>query len=169
MALLSQGKTYSKSVAANASYPDTNGTELTDGAVSSVYTNYGGAEGSLYEGNVAVTIDLGIKYQLSSVKFNFITWAGGLSPAPSSLTIYGSDDNTNFYSIQSFNQSGNWATTDQSVLWSNDLSVVGACRYVRFSFVRGNTYVALSELQVYGSDYKQPTSTAVFLSDYGVM
>lgn len=133
---------------------DSGGNQLTNGVTHS------GADGSYesywvfyYGGTNPITvIDLGAQYALNHVRFFYMTYAAAAVSSPSQVVISGSNDNVNFTTLGTFNQSGNWNTADNkwAGAWSNDLSVSGTYQYIKFSFTISGNGTTISELDVWG-------------------
>lgn len=168
MALISLNKKYIVSNAANPSYPDTAGLEMTDGNIAT-----GDLADEKFAGwndvNPSFTIDLGKKVSLEYVRFHYrVQTAPGIS-YPESLVISGSHNGTDFTTLGTFNQSGNWATTDNSNLWSNNLITTGNYKYIRFAFTRTAQFLFFSELEVYGKIIPMPNFSGGGLLDFLVL
>src|SRR3990172_10343865 len=142
MALLTSGKTYSYTSGkepSSAYFPDTGTVELTDGNVTGdTYgaENVGWLSNGILGGNglLEFTMDLEAEYSLSSVRFYIMSDGGGVV-GPETLVVSGSTNGTDFTQIGSFSVAGGDWDVSAGTRWSNDLSVSGSYRYVRFYMV----------------------------------
>lgn len=148
--LLSLNKSYTSSPAAHASYPDKNGKEMTDGVIPS--SGYTSGAWTGWASNAEISINLGKKYKISYVRFFYDVEVSKTVRAPASLTVYGSNDGTNYTSLQTFSSSGNWVDSDGK-RWSNNLilNTSTTYKYIKMAFTRYSSgWLFLGELQVYG-------------------
>ena len=147
---LALGKTYTLSHQPNSSYPDTDGTELTDGA-------YGGSSlyDSAWQGHQglwpirSVVLDLEQTYALDEVRMSFLHSAGSGVQSPSELKIFVSDNGES------------WALLDGSrpnivddgvhtVTWKADAAPVQA-RFLRMD-AELNGWLFFDEVEAYGTE-----------------
>ena len=147
--LLSLNKTYTKDPEAHASFPDEGGITLTDGVIGP------SAHDSKYcawnYGHPVITINLGKKCKISYVRFHYLYDVSLGIYGPDTLEVKGSNNNVDFTSLDSFVKVTDWATTDETALWSNNLTTTGNWRYIQFNFTDGGEWSPyLSELEVYG-------------------
>ncbi|MDQ2913449.1 MAG: discoidin domain-containing protein [Chloroflexota bacterium] len=148
---LAQGKTYTKSVAASPSFPDTDGLELTDGTV----PNANDQGDQTWEGhsNLAapldVTVDLGSSQSLGLVRSFYYEDTGAQSPAfkPTTVEIQTSPDNLTYTSQGSTAAAS--AVNDAGRRWQYDLTTSVSARYVRFHITAGGTWLMSGEMQVF--------------------
>lgn len=159
MALQSAGKTYTKT-APNASYPDTGNAEMTNGVVSTRSGTSGEwlTDAAYFTGWYAspvadffVRIDLTTAYALDYVRFNYGNWFAAGIKHPSTLVVSGSNDDSSYTTLGTFVQTTDWNSADGAVQWSNNLTVAGTYRYVKFVFTPILEWVFLDEIEVYGS------------------
>jgi len=149
MALVSGGKPYT-STAPHASYPDTGGVELTDGAVGTLdpLTPWVGWSAV----SPTIRIDLGAAYPLEYVRFHFYIWEVNSLYAPNQVIVYGSNNDVDYTNLGTFVKTTHWTNGGaQAVYWSNNLTVAGSYRYVKFAFTYQTNWIFLSELQVYSA------------------
>lgn len=152
MALQSVSKTYTTTPAPDALYPDTGGTELTDGAAAA--TPYTNAEWSGWNNTAfAVRIDMGQANSLEKVRFHFLNDNPNSIHSPNALTVSGSNDDSSYTTLGTYAKTTDWSdAAGASAHWSNDLAVTGNYRYIKFSFTPQSTkWIFLSEIEVYGS------------------
>jgi len=149
MALVSNGKTYTLT-APHASYPDTGGVELTDGAVGPLdpLTAWVGWSSV----SPTARIDLGAAYNLGYVRFHYYIWEVNGLYSPNQLIVYGSNNDVDYANLGTFVKVTNWTDGGaQAVYWSNNLVVTGSYRYIKFAFTYQTAWIFLSELQVYSA------------------
>lgn len=147
---ISRGKKYTTSVSADATYPDTYSSELTDGAVatSASYTN-GAFCG--YTANVDVTIDLGsngndiVAFELSYLSVN----EAGILP-PSSVYVYGSDSSSSSGTYLGVIRVPSYTLPEVASVTLN-LNTPVDYRYIRFSVRKASHWVFIDECIVYAS------------------
>lgn len=148
---VASGKTYTKTDP-HASYPDTGGTELTDGTLAT--GNYTDAAWVGWRNtNPTIRIDLSSAKILSYVRFHYRDSGVEQINAPASVVVAGSNDDSSYTDLGTFVKTTNWSTSDGN-RWSDNLSVSGTYRYIRFTFTRdgADIYTFFSELEVYGSE-----------------
>jgi Domain of unknown function (DUF4434)/Domain of unknown function (DUF5109)/F5/8 type C domain len=130
---LALGKPYTASLAANSSYQDTNGTELTDGIYgTAVYTDpawQGRLTGSPY----AFTIDLGSSQTIHEVTSDWLQYQSVSIYLPQTVTYLVSNDNVNWTSVGSVNTPAVGNGNLSKKYRVTDLSVTG--RYVQVQVV----------------------------------
>jgi hypothetical protein len=142
-------------------YPDTNGTELTDGkspasngefddpafvGFNSNSPEYG------KNGYASVTVDLGKNYKIDSfnakVATKFHADAGIL--APKEVSFYVSYDNTNWY------KAGSAAISDTAANSVADAKLTAGeniyARYIQYRFVGDSSWVMVSEVEAFGKE-----------------
>ncbi|MBO7245495.1 MAG: phosphodiester glycosidase family protein [Clostridia bacterium] len=148
------GKDYTASSKSNASYTDTDGVELTDGAFgnggdaySPTWAGYNGAAGGKYE----FVIDLGEKFEnIGSFSVNALqlkSWGIGV---PKNVKVYVSDDNTNWTEAAALDVSSdiyNATAQDAHTLIAKPETAVSG-RYVKFELTASTTFIFISELTV---------------------
>ena len=87
------------------------------------------------------------KVKLEYVRYHYRSDTGlGLS-APANLIIYGSNNNIDFDNLGNQSQQ----TNTYGSYWSNNLSISGNYRYIKFAFTRDGEFTFFSELEVYGT------------------
>lgn len=100
---LSQGKTYTSSMAANATYSDTGGTELTDGIFGAMNYADPAWQGRWNGGNTpwtySFTIDLGSLRRVDEFQTEFLKQSSVSAALPNSVEYQISNDNINFTSV----------------------------------------------------------------------
>lgn len=148
--LLSSGKTYTASLAADASYPDTSGTELTNGTTgTAVYTDaawQGRNTGSLY----SFTVDLGASHTVKQVSIDFLQYTSVAIYLPSSIAVSTSTTGTTFTSLVTLPKPA-LSTANQSYTYTA-YSLSAAARYVKFTVAPSSSAWSFAdELTVRGS------------------
>lgn len=144
-------KTYVKSVAASASYPDTGGTELTDGNLGDP-NNYGDAawQGHQNLGGTPldVTVDLGSAQRVGVVRSYHFQQSGSGIFRPAKIELLTSTDNIQFTSRGATVASSSVNDTGSRWRYEFDLAGVNA-RYVRFRITTGGEWLFTSETQIF--------------------
>lgn len=148
------GKDYTSSSNSNASYVDTDGVELTDGALgngvdaySPTWAGYNGASGGKYE----YVIDLGEKFEnISSFGVNALQLDSWGIAVPKNIKVYVSDDNTAWTEAASLDISADiYGSKEQD---AHDITVKPASavsgRYVKFELTAVKSFIFISELSV---------------------
>jgi chitodextrinase len=145
---LALGKSYSATLAASSSYPDTNGTELTNGAFGApVYTDaawQGRLTGSVY----AFTIDLGASQTIHEITSDWLQYQSVSIYLPQTVTYLVSNDNVNWTSVGQVNTPavGNAPLSKQYRV--TDLTNVTA-RYVQVQVLPASaSWTFIDEVQV---------------------
>ncbi|MBO9577219.1 MAG: DUF4434 domain-containing protein [Microbacteriaceae bacterium] len=143
----SSSKAYTSTVAANASYPDTGGTELTDGVRGSAL--YGAAwQGRNAPGAYSFTVDLGTSRSIGMVETGWLQVRGDYVFLPPSVTIETSSNGT------TWTVRGTITTppvTDALQVKSYRLLGISAtARYVRVTIDGGSAWTMLDEILVKG-------------------
>ena len=93
---IAQNKTYSSSVPASSSYPDTNFSELTDGAYGTADFHDAQWQGRQNVASYTQTIDFGDNSYITDVSCRFLQQTGCAIYFPTSVAFSCSDDGTNF-------------------------------------------------------------------------
>ena len=140
--LLSRGKSYTKSIEPNASYPDTGNAESTNGIISTHHDDGGsyGYRRGTSSFNVDITIDLENVYNISKVKVLRYTYGY----YPNKVKVYTSINNKTFtFQAESDTATNSW--------FELDFAPVNA-RYVRVNIEKnsGDDWVFIDEIEVYG-------------------
>ena len=148
------GKDYTSSSKSNASYVDTDGVELTDGAFgnggdaySPTWAGYNGASGGKYE----FVIDLGEKFEnIGSFSVNVLQLKSWGIVVPKNIKVYVSDDNTNWKEAASLDVSSdiyNSTAQDAHTLTAKPETAVSG-RYVKFELTASTTFIFIAEATV---------------------
>jgi hypothetical protein len=126
---LALGKSYTASLAASPSYPDPNGTKLTDGVFgTALYTDaawQGRLTGSLY----TFTIDLGSSQTIHAINSDWLQYQSVSIYLPQTVTYLVSSDNVNWTSVGQVNTPAVGSGNLSKQYRVTDLSVTG--RYVQ--------------------------------------
>jgi hypothetical protein len=155
---LASGKSYTRTNV----YNHDSDTKLTDGTLSSPILETS-KQIWWYQTAWDVVVDLSGVYSLEYVRFFYEVWLPATVPAPPSVTIHGSLNNTDWTSLGSGAKTTNWSDAN-GVHWSNNLAVSGSYRYVKYTFGNpgGGAVCALAEVEVYGAT---PYATPHYLKD----
>lgn len=142
---LAAGRTYSASVAASASYPDTGGSELTNGTFGETLYTDAAWQGRANAGTYTVTVDLGSATDVSQFFAHHLVDTASSIVLPTSASVSTSLDNLTYTARGSLSgsASGNPGVAATSLTLGSAVSA----RYVRFSFT-GTAWSFLSELRV---------------------
>ncbi|RJE82831.1 DUF4434 domain-containing protein [Paenibacillus sp. 1011MAR3C5] len=126
------GKSYASSMAANASYPDSGGVELTDGITAAPLLADAAWQGRLTPGSYSFTVDLGAAQTFQRFEAGFFKYAGGGIPAPTSVEYSYSADNAVYQPACSVGQQG--AGSDiVRLTYSCDSAAPATARYVKMT------------------------------------
>ncbi|MFF2889522.1 DUF4434 domain-containing protein [Paenibacillus sp. NPDC057967] len=126
------GKSYTSSMAANASYPDSGGAELTDGITAAPLLADAAWQGRLTPGSYSFTVDLGTAQTFQRFEAGFFKYAGGGIPAPTSVEYSYSADNAVYQPACSVGQQG--AGNDiVRLTYSCDSAAPATARYVKMT------------------------------------
>ncbi len=146
------GKSYTASVPAVTTYPDTDGKELTN----KKYADSVGCMEDPYQGRQNVNsykfvVDLQSKTSFSSASINFIQELENGVVFPESVTYYVSSDGVNYTSIGTVNKPADALNVDQNH-YQLDLDDAVTGRYVKFTVNTGTTaWTFCDELEVIGA------------------
>lgn len=148
--LLSSGKSYTATLAADSSYPDTGGTELTNGTLgTAVYTDaawQGRNTGSPY----SFTVDLGASHTVKQVSIDFLQYQSVAIYLPSSIAVSTSTNGTSFTSLVTLPKPA-LSTANQSYTYIA-YSLSATARYVKFTVnPASSAWSFVDELTVRGS------------------
>jgi Trehalose and maltose hydrolases (possible phosphorylases) len=156
--LLSEGKSYTKSVQPSSSFPDTGNTKSTNGIIAN--DKYGGyGDGNSYGYNLVnqedtvspeITIDLGSACQINKTRYHGIMQSQYM---PDSMEVYTSSDGSNF-TLQG-------ATTTKSSNWMEIYFATTNARYVKFKLTKTRTgstddWLFVDELEVLQDTFTSP-------------
>lgn len=146
-----QTKTYAKSVAAHATYPDTGGTELTDGtlgdAASFTHASWQGHQ-NLGATPLDVTVDLGSSQRVGVVRSYHFNSPGNGIFRPAKIEMFTSTDNAQYTSRGS--TVADAAVNDAGSRWRYEFDLSGvSARWVRFRINTGGEWLFSSEMQVF--------------------
>lgn len=146
------GKSYTASVPASSTYPDTDAKELTNkkyaGSVGYTETHYQGRQNvSTYE----FVVDLQSQTSFKSTLINFIQELARDVVLPESVTYYVSSDGVNYTFIGTVNKPAGALNADQSH-YQLDLTGAVTGRYVKIAVNTGTTvWTFCDELEVIGA------------------
>lgn len=143
----STSKTYTSSIAANASYPDTGGTELTDGTRGAAL--YGAAwQGRNAAGSYSFTVDLGASRSIGLVETGWLQVRGDYVFLPPAVTVETSPNGTTWTTRGTITTP---AVTDAlQVKNYRLLGLTGSARYVRVTVDGGSAWTMLDEILIKG-------------------
>ncbi len=122
-----------------------------------LHTDYSG--GSVTSGTHYIAVDLGADYKIGKFTFDYTTRSGASNDFPDGITVYGSDDNSNYKKIAeitepAFPQSAN-------TKWELGKNLYSEMRYLRFNVLAERGYWHMSEFNIY-----QTASTAEVVDKY---
>lgn len=145
--LVSSGKSYTTSISAGSSYPDSYGCELTD-MIFDVSNSYVSGSFSGYNKNVEIVVDLeesGIDINKFELSYLSVDKAGIY--IPSSIEVYASDDNRSWSKLGSMTIPEFRPEVVERAALVLDTSV--SYRYVSFVVNKAHAWVFLDELLIY--------------------
>lgn len=144
---VSLGKPYTIKPEPSETYPDSYGTELTDG-ISALEASYGSAEACGFTANPVVTIDLGdVGKKINRVTVEYLaTREAGLGPLGNG-TVYGSNDGEKFDYLGKLTVPEYVDGTVQVA--TLDLDRKPDYRYIRVMCVKTSAWLFLSEVTVF--------------------
>ncbi len=140
-------KTYSSSVPASNSYPDTNSTELTDGAYGTANFKDAKWQGRQFTESYSQTIDLGDNCYITDVSCRFLQDTGSAIYFPSSVTFYCSDDGTSFVSMGTAVKS---SVSAQIAKYTSALPNAVRTRYIKMTVNTAGEWTFEDELEATG-------------------
>lgn len=145
-------KTYTVSVAANANYPDTNGTELTDGVYASgLWQGEPSYQGRRNKTTYAITIDLGASVSFYHMSLDFLKEATSNVYLPASVEFLTSPDNVSFTSRGTVSQLSD-PLDAASAPYRLSLGSPVTARYVKAIVTTGTTkWTMIDEFEVVGN------------------
>jgi hypothetical protein len=141
----SQGKTYTATVAADASYPDTGGTELTDGVLAATPTYVAAWQGRNNVGTYSFTIDLGASRTIKSLNSTWLQVRGDFVFLPNSVTYAVSADGTSYTTAGTVNLPAVDASNQIKTYRLIGLNLTG--RYVKITVDGGSAWSMVDEAQ----------------------
>ncbi|MBO0867717.1 MAG: DUF4434 domain-containing protein [Micromonosporaceae bacterium] len=141
----SLGKTYTASVAADASYPDTGGTELTDGVLAATPTYVAAWQGRNSVGTYSFTIDLGASHAIKSLNSTWLQVRSDFVFLPNSVTYAVSTDGTSYTTVGTINRPAIDSSDQIKTYRLIGLNVTG--RYVRITVDGGTAWSMVDEAQ----------------------
>lgn len=154
---IAAGKTYTVTPAPDAGYPDTGGTELTDGVLGT--TSYTDAAWVGWQTTPpTIVADLGALQSIYRVRVGALSNTTPGIYYPDSLAFYGSSDNVNFTLIGSLDLTGQAESSTGARSWFQlALTSPAQYRYVKIVVTNANQWTFLDEIEVYDG----PDNTAV--------
>jgi len=148
MSILSLDCIYTKDPVPSGSYPDAGDIELTDGLVDQHSCGgIGCCDVGWNTGRPVIRLDLGCAYSISSVRVRYGEDHSIGVYEPASVEIKGSMDDITYITITTFSE---FTSQGDGCYWADISSLSGGYQYIKFIFVRGGTWLMLSELEVYG-------------------
>ncbi len=145
------GCTYTSSLTASDSYPDTDGKELTDGSYSSETDGMASGWSGYSGGNPVFVVDLGTECDgLSGFNARFLMLKSWGIQTPTSVSVSISSDGTNFTSVGTALPPENLDRTVDGVSYDYTLKLeeTVSARYVKFEVVKYGSWTFISELEV---------------------
>ncbi len=151
-------------------YPDTNGTELTDGGLPVADATFdnpafvgfnAGSDEYQANGYASVTVDLGGTYKINRFNANVASKYNEDSGiiAPKEVSVYVSYDNVNWYSAGSVVPVDNASVSTLNAEITPEEAVYA--RYVQYRFVGGGNWIMVSEVEAFGAVESNPPSNPV--------
>jgi hypothetical protein len=139
--------TYSYLNAPNGSYPDSTGSELTDGYLPVLMdgTPWGDAGWvGFADVNPVIVFDLGASQSIAAIKLYCFGGTGGIS-VPSGATISFSEDGTTFSGDVTY---GAFNTPSNMVSWTQIITSGKSGRYVKIQLTSAGQWLFIGEIQV---------------------
>lgn len=121
------------------------------------HTDYSG--GSVTSGTHYIAVDLGADYKIGKFTFDYTTRNGGSNDFPDGITVYGSDDNSNYIKIAEITEPAFPQSTNTK--WELGKNLYSEMRYLRFNVLAERGYWHMSEFNIY-----QTASTAEVVDKY---
>lgn len=122
------------------------------------HTDYSG--GSVTSGTHYIAVDLGADYKIGKFTFDYTTRKSGTtSDFPDGITVYGSDDNSNYIKIAEITEPAFPQSTNTK--WELGKNLYSDMRYLRFNVLAERGYWHMSEFNIY-----QTASTAEVVDKY---
>ena len=145
---LAYGRPYTASMPADSQYPDSGGTELTDGVFGAISFADGAWQGRVTGAIHSFTIDLGSSQTIKEVFANFMQVKGSSVFLPVSVEFAVSDDNVSFTPIGTVNKPA-VSDSDQTKKYRlTDLSGVSG-RFVKVTITPyGSAWTFIDEIEV---------------------
>ncbi len=146
---ISIGKSYTKSVSANATYPDNKNSEMTDGNMS-VAPDFTNEAYSGFQSNIEVVIDLGSSnYDICGFEISYLNDAPTGIYNPTSFAVYGGNTTSCTTELGSVAISRTGETIKG--VTSLNLETYANYRYIKFSVTKGSAgWIFIDELVIYG-------------------
>ncbi|MFD0696448.1 DUF4434 domain-containing protein [Paenibacillus sp. GCM10027628] len=142
------GKAYTSSSAANASYPDTNSKELTDGVYASALLSDAAWQGRFNVTSYNFTVDLGAPQTFKNFKADFFKYTGATIQTPTQVQFSSSADNSTWVTACSISQQGAGVDT-VSVPYSCSAATDISARYVKMTVTSAaSTWSFIDEWEV---------------------
>ncbi len=144
------GKAYTATIPANASYPDTGATKLTDG-------NKGGSlladpawQGRFHVSEYAFTADLGSSFSIDRFSSGFYKYSGAAVITPQAVTYSYSTDGVHYTDACTLSQQGSGTDTSR-VEYSCSLASAITARYIKLTIESApNTWSLIDEWEAFG-------------------
>jgi RHS repeat-associated protein len=155
---LALGKTYTQSVVPDASFPDTGGTELTDGlrGDSALYNDRSWEAHQNLASPLEVTVDLGTAQPIGVVRSYYHDFSNDAVYRPASVEVLTSTDNVIFTSRGTVLAAASVQDVNRRFIY--DLAANATARWVRLRITKGGTWLFSSEIRVAPLGAVQPTA-----------
>lgn len=147
--LLSVGKSYTLSKAPHSEYLDTNGTELTDGAIGSP-SNYRDPKWMAVWGTYKwdLQMDLGAVMSVSSLRLHMCSGKSGIQ-WPNKVTVSVSDDGRFYWEVGKLDFP-EFVQGSLDTQWVSLEGINDKLRYIKLAFEPAGKFTFISEVEVYG-------------------
>ena len=146
---LARGKSYTQSVAPDPSYPDSGGTEMTDGnlAGSTDFHDLGWEGHPNLASPLDITVDLGSAETIGVARSEQMDSQSDGIYKPASVEVLTSTDNITFTSRGTTLAAS--AINDAGKRWRYDVNVNATARWVRFRITSGGSWLFTSEVEAF--------------------
>ncbi|REE55447.1 F5/8 type C domain-containing protein [Paenibacillus taihuensis] len=142
------GKSYSASIAADASYPDTGNAELTNGTYASALLADAAWQGRFNAATYSFTVDLGSAQSFQNFKSDFYKYTGAGVQTPTQVQYSSSTDNVNYTAACTVSQQGSGSDIVSVPYTCSAPSTISA-RYVRMTVTSAaSTWSFIDEWEV---------------------
>lgn len=145
---LAANRPYTASEPAHANYPDTDGTELTDGIRADSTYAHAAWQGRYLAEPYSVTVDLGSFRSLTEVSAGFLQDLPVGIILPQSVSYFVSDDNVSFTKIGEIAKPDSVSTDSQTYEYKLNELLSAAGRYVKIEVDSAGAWSFMDEIEV---------------------
>ena len=151
---LALGVPYETSSPAHENYPDTNGTELTDGKIANSSFYSGAWSAYVNVGQVSMTFDLGAAKTFEEVRLNTLQHIGAAIWLPTAVYVYTSNDKENWKLVST---DGVGASTTENFVYNYKTTMYKpeTARYVKVT-VDPNGWFFVDEVEILAKSLDNP-------------